>query len=189
VQPASHTPEGWANRCPVCGHDVHIEPTVPPGDAPCPCCGHLLWFNAPSMVRPASPPELEFLRGAVAVRMFSRSSKAEVLQGLIEAIASAGRISQPTVAETVAALIKREELGSTGIGRGVALPHADHPAIAEHTWAIGLVPQGIDFDSLDGRPVNRVYLLLSPKGDVQGKMRQFERGSRAIRALARDSWA
>jgi hypothetical protein len=45
--PASRTPEGEPNRCPVCGKQVRIEPSRPPGDAPCPHCGHLLWFSDP----------------------------------------------------------------------------------------------------------------------------------------------
>lgn len=44
---SSRTPEGDANRCPVCGHDLRIDPSRPPGDAPCPSCGSLLWFPAP----------------------------------------------------------------------------------------------------------------------------------------------
>lgn len=42
---SSRTPEGEPNRCPVCGKAVRIEPSRPPGDAPCPHCGHLLWFG------------------------------------------------------------------------------------------------------------------------------------------------
>lgn len=45
---ASRTPEGEPNFCPVCAHEVCIEPSYPPGDAPCPCCGHLLWFVEPT---------------------------------------------------------------------------------------------------------------------------------------------
>lgn len=41
---SSRTPEGSPNRCPVCGAEVRIEPSRPSGDAPCPSCGHLLWF-------------------------------------------------------------------------------------------------------------------------------------------------
>src|SRR5437899_2111117 len=41
---SSRTPEGSPNRCPVCGGEVRVEPSNPPGDAPCPQCGHLLWF-------------------------------------------------------------------------------------------------------------------------------------------------
>jgi acyl carrier protein len=42
---ASRTPEGWPNRCPVCGADWRIEPSQPTGDAPCPSCGVLVWFD------------------------------------------------------------------------------------------------------------------------------------------------
>src|SRR5262249_52487779 len=48
----SRTPEGIPNRCPVCGSAVRIEPSSPSGDAPCPTCGHLLWFTR-SAVRPS----------------------------------------------------------------------------------------------------------------------------------------
>lgn len=41
---SSRTPEGWRNHCPICAADVCIEPSIPVGDAPCPKCGHLLWF-------------------------------------------------------------------------------------------------------------------------------------------------
>jgi hypothetical protein len=47
MKPASRTPEGEPNWCPICGHEVRLEPSRPPGDAPCPYCGHLLWFAAP----------------------------------------------------------------------------------------------------------------------------------------------
>src|SRR5262245_4009386 len=44
MAPSSRTPKGSPNRCPVCGNLLRIEPSQPPGDAPCPTCGHLLWF-------------------------------------------------------------------------------------------------------------------------------------------------
>lgn len=47
MEPASRTPEGEPNRCPICGNQVVIDPSRPPGDAPCPHCGHLLWFAGP----------------------------------------------------------------------------------------------------------------------------------------------
>lgn len=43
---SSRTPEGQPNSCPVCGRRVVIEPSKPPGEAPCPHCGHLLWFDS-----------------------------------------------------------------------------------------------------------------------------------------------
>lgn len=45
MEPASRTPEGEQNVCPVCGHDVCLEPSRPTGDATCPHCGQLLWFD------------------------------------------------------------------------------------------------------------------------------------------------
>lgn len=45
MEPSSRTPEGEPNRCPVCGKRLRIEPSRPPGDAPCPHCGHLIWFG------------------------------------------------------------------------------------------------------------------------------------------------
>ncbi len=48
MRPSSRTPEGQPNWCPVCGHEVCIEPSMPPGDAPCPRCGCLLWFPSAS---------------------------------------------------------------------------------------------------------------------------------------------
>src|SRR5260221_13168626 len=50
--PASRTPEGTPNRCPICGKSVRIEPSsFPTMDAPCPHCGHLLWFTGPAKFR------------------------------------------------------------------------------------------------------------------------------------------
>ena len=43
---SSRTPEGRPGRCPICGAALMVEPSDPPGDAPCPHCGHLVWFTA-----------------------------------------------------------------------------------------------------------------------------------------------
>jgi hypothetical protein len=43
--PSSRTPEGEPNSCPICGHEVRVDVSYPAGDAPCPHCGHLLWFG------------------------------------------------------------------------------------------------------------------------------------------------
>lgn len=59
MQPASRTPEGEPNQCPICGKEVRLEPSRPPGDAPCPNCGHLLWFSSSACRATPSidPPE------------------------------------------------------------------------------------------------------------------------------------
>jgi anti-anti-sigma factor len=74
---SSRTPEGTPNHCPLCGSDLKVEPSDPSGDAPCPRCGHLLWFTWDDLVdvqviKPTSaliqPELLERLVGFLAVR-------------------------------------------------------------------------------------------------------------------------
>jgi eukaryotic-like serine/threonine-protein kinase len=70
MEPSTRTPEGEPNCCPVCGKSLCIEPSRPPGDAPCPHCGHLLWFE-PSIVRESTAPErLHDVATDVSVKSF-----------------------------------------------------------------------------------------------------------------------
>lgn len=63
---SSRTPEGLPNHCPICGASVCIEPSQPFGDAPCPSCGHLLWFlNFGSEQRLFLPPKSRTIRERV----------------------------------------------------------------------------------------------------------------------------
>lgn len=61
------------------------------------------------------------------------------------------------------ALNEREEAGSTGIGHGVALPHARCPEVKEIYIACGIAPDGIDFDALDREPVYIFFMILAPR--------------------------
>lgn len=61
------------------------------------------------------------------------------------------------------ALIEREEVGSTGIGHGVALPHAKCIEVKDIYVACGISPQGVDFDALDRNPVHIFFLILAPR--------------------------
>ena len=58
MQPASRTPEGEPNRCPLCGNALGLEPSRPPGDAPCPFCGSLLWFDSARESDPVKMPNV-----------------------------------------------------------------------------------------------------------------------------------
>ena len=61
----------------------------------------------------------------------------------------------------IAALREREEIMSTGIGLGIAIPHAKIDCIREMAFAVGISPRGIDFDSLDGNPVHLIILVVA----------------------------
>lgn len=71
-------------------------------------------------------------------------------------------VPAPEQKRLLAALIRREQQASTGIGRGVAVPHAHEDAIQRQLLAIGISPAGIDFDAPDGQPVHIIALLVTP---------------------------
>ena len=71
-------------------------------------------------------------------------------------------VPAPEQKRLLAALIRREQQASTGIGKGVAVPHAHEDVIQHQLLAIGLSPAGIDFDAPDGQPVHIIALLVTP---------------------------
>jgi len=78
-----------------------------------------------------------------------------------------GAIEAGAVDEIVAALIKREQNGSTGFGKGVAVPHVKHAKVKQMAGTIGGSAAGIDFAALDHQPVYSIVLLLSPDNQPQ----------------------
>jgi nitrogen PTS system EIIA component len=88
-------------------------------------------------------------------------TKTEALAELSEMIINDGpKLDQSQVLEV---LLQREKLGSTGIGDGIAIPHGKVGALKELVVAFGRSKEGIDFDSLDGKPVHLFFLLLAPE--------------------------
>lgn len=61
-------------------------------------------------------------------------------------------------------LIEREKLGSTGIGQGIAVPHAKTDQVKDLVCALGISEKGVNFDALDGEPVYIIFLVLAPSG-------------------------
>src|SRR5277367_6300402 len=90
-----------------------------------------------------------------------------VVRELVSSLATAGALPESAVYEVVAALVKREQNGSTGFGKGVAVPHVKHPAVNRMAGTIGRSADGIDFAALDHQPVFSVVLLLSPESQPQ----------------------
>lgn len=90
-----------------------------------------------------------------------------VIRELVTALAEAGAVPKDAVDEIVAAVVKREQNGSTGFGKGVAVPHVKHPKVKGMVGAIGRSSGGIDFAALDHQPVYIVFLLISPENQPQ----------------------
>jgi mannitol/fructose-specific phosphotransferase system IIA component (Ntr-type) len=103
-----------------------------------------------------------------------------VLQGFAERIAAAGVVTD--AAALFRALWEREQLGSTAIGHGVALPHCKLKGLEQAVVAVGVVHPGIDFGSPDGAPVAVFFLVLSPAENPAEHLQVLARVSRWVRA-------
>ncbi len=107
--------------------------------------------------------------------------KPGVIRELVESLAAAGAIKAHDTEGIVAAIMKREELGSTGIGRGVAVPHTKHGSVEKLVGTIGVSSEGVDFNSLDGDKVQLFFLLVSPPDRPGDHLRALENISRQLR--------
>lgn len=81
----------------------------------------------------------------------------------------------------VKALLDREALGSTGIGQGIAIPHAKLDSVRELVAAFGLSRKGISFDALDGEPVHIFFLLVAPINSAGPHLKALARICRLLK--------
>jgi PTS system fructose-specific IIA component/PTS system nitrogen regulatory IIA component len=107
--------------------------------------------------------------------------KEGVVREMTSALAQAGKIAQGELEGIVRAIMKREELGSTGIGRGVAVPHTKHASVNRLVGTVAVSQAGVDFDSLDGEKVQLFFLLISPPDRPGDHLRALENISRQLR--------
>jgi len=107
--------------------------------------------------------------------------KEDVIKEMVQALVKTGRIEESSSAKVIKALMDREELGSTGIGAGVAVPHAKHDSITDLVGAFGRSKKGINFDALDGEPVHILFLLLSSKNASGAHLEALAYISRLVR--------
>jgi fructose-specific phosphotransferase system IIA component len=108
-------------------------------------------------------------------------NKEQVIRAMATALMEAGKISADQHESIVEAILKREELGSTGIGRGVAVPHTKHPSVKELVGTVAVIDSGVDFDSLDGEKVHLLFMLVSPPDRPGDHLRALENISRQLR--------
>jgi len=86
-------------------------------------------------------------------------TKTEVIRELVDILDKTGKLSDAESA--FKAVLSRENMGSTGLEKGIAVPHAKTDKVKNLTLAIGIAPEGVDFDSLDGEPSKLFFLLLA----------------------------
>ncbi len=106
-------------------------------------------------------------------------TKDEVLRELVDVLAADGCVADPQAALRV--VQQREEVLSTGIGHGVALPHGKTDTCQELVIAAGVTAAPVDFDALDGEPVQLVFLLIGPESAAGMHIKALSRISRLVR--------
>jgi PTS system nitrogen regulatory IIA component len=106
------------------------------------------------------------------------TSRRQALQQLTEALAKAAGIDARAAFDAV---LIRERLSGTGMGEGVAIPHASVPGVTRPIGAFARLEPAQDFDALDGRPADLVFLLLSPPDRGADHLKAFARISRFMR--------
>jgi mannitol/fructose-specific phosphotransferase system IIA component (Ntr-type) len=105
----------------------------------------------------------DFVVQDAIVSQIKSSERDDVIRELVDALVNAGAASKTMRDELVKMIIDREKHGSTGFGKGVAVPHVKHEKIKKMVATIGVSQAGVDFNALDKAPVYSVVLLLSPK--------------------------
>ena len=109
----------------------------------------------------------DFIVSEAIVAELKATDRDAAIRELVTSLSAAGALPADAVDDVVAALIKRETNGSTGFGKGVAVPHVKHARISQMAGTIGRSAAGIDFAALDHQPVYSVVLLLSPENQPQ----------------------
>jgi PTS system fructose-specific IIC component len=111
---------------------------------------------------------------------FEADSKEEAIEKFIELLKDSGSIKDAAVLKD--ALFEREKLGTTGVGSGIAMPHARSGAISGLTVAFFRSEKGFDFKATDDAPVNIVFLLLAPVAAGGPYLKLLAKISRLLRS-------
>jgi mannitol/fructose-specific phosphotransferase system IIA component (Ntr-type) len=123
----------------------------------------------------------DFIQAGAIKADVTADDKEGVIRELVESLVAAGVIKSDDLDGILKAIMKREELGSTGIGKGIAVPHTKHPSVSKLVGTVGVSGDGVDFNSLDGEKVQLFFLLISPPDRPGDHLRALENISRQLR--------
>ena len=108
------------------------------------------------------------------------TNKKHVLEELVQHLVS--KVKGIDADELLKVLIEREKLGSTGIGNGIAIPHGKLNRLEKIVLLFGKSLQGVDFDSIDEKPVNLIFLLVAPSNTAGVHLKALARLSRLLKS-------
>lgn len=98
------------------------------------------------------------------------TSRDDAINEMADAMVEAKAVPKALRDELVKSVLDREKHGSTGFGKGVAVPHVKHEKIKEVTACVAVSKEGVDFNALDREPVYAIFLLASPKDDPEAHL-------------------
>ena len=116
----------------------------------------------------------EFVCFEAALSQLQSTDRDSVIEELVSSLDNHGGLPKNNSKSIAKAIIKRENEASTGMGKGVAVPHVKHKSIKNIVATIGLSEEGIDFFALDKHPVHSVILLVSPLDDPDKHLQAME---------------
>lgn len=123
----------------------------------------------------------DFIVKTSIVKELKGDDKKSVIVELVESLKKANKSEKIKVAEVVDLLMKREKIGSTGIGNGIAVPHVKVEGVKSVIGAFGRSLAGIDFDAVDGEPVRLIFIVLSPADDPESHLQALRRIAQATK--------
>ncbi len=123
----------------------------------------------------------DFVDTAAIIPDLEATDRNGVIRELVQSLVARGVIDAARADGIAQAVIYRENQGSTGFGKGVAVPHVKHEALSRTMATVGRSSHGVDFAALDRAPVYIVVLLLSPKDDPDGHLAAMEKIFRHLR--------
>ena len=124
---------------------------------------------------------LEFLVPQAITVDLQATDKEGVIREIVGRLREAGALAANDCESVIKAILSREELGSTGIGRGVAVPHTRHPSVDKLVACIATSRKGVDFASLDDHPAYVFFLLISPPNQPGPHLRALDNAARYMR--------
>lgn len=123
----------------------------------------------------------DFVIREAIVPALQATTKDAVIREIVDSLRGTGYFQGGESDDIVRAILKREQLGSTGIGRSIAIPHTKHPGVDRLIGTVALSPGGVSFESIDGEPVHVFVLLVSPQDRPGDHLRALENVVRTMR--------
>lgn len=122
----------------------------------------------------------QFVVREAIVPALGGTTREQVVREMVRSLVAAGSLAESDADDVVKAVLRREALGSTGIGKSIAIPHTRHAAATHLIGTIGKTETGVPFDSLDGEPVHVFVLLVSPQDRPADHLRALENVVKAM---------